>query len=161
LCTNHKPSTKSAVTEVRDVSVYKIVAIIEKTTFFKQYTALARLKRTAAYCLRLFHNAKNFVSPAKKQLQHQHDDEKLHNHLATIGIIWHFMLSAPYFGEKWKSAVKSMKIQLRNAALNFSPVMKGYRMIVKNRKVDLSAAAPQFLKKSKEAPFFTTSTNME
>jgi hypothetical protein len=71
------------------------------------------------------------------------------------------MLSAPYFGEKWKSAVKSMKIQLRNAALNFSPVMKDYRMIVKNRKVDLSAAAPQFLKKSKETPFFTTSTNME
>jgi hypothetical protein len=62
LCTNHKPNIKSADIEKRDTSVSTIVAVVEKTTFFKQYSALTRLQRTAAYFLRLFHNAKNFVA---------------------------------------------------------------------------------------------------
>jgi hypothetical protein len=41
-------NNQSAVIEKRDTSVSTIVAIIEKTTFFKQYSALARLQRTAA-----------------------------------------------------------------------------------------------------------------
>jgi hypothetical protein len=65
LRTNQKPNTKSAVIEKRDTSVSTIVAIIENTTFFKQYSALTRLQRTVAYCLRLFHNAKNFVASTK------------------------------------------------------------------------------------------------
>jgi hypothetical protein len=72
LCTNHKPNTKSAVIEKHDTSVSIIVAIIEKTTFFKQYSALTRLQRTATYCLRLFHNAKNSVASDKKKLQQWH-----------------------------------------------------------------------------------------
>jgi hypothetical protein len=41
------------------------------------------------------------VASDKKQLQHLHDNEKLHNHLATNGIIWHFVPSAPNFGVVW------------------------------------------------------------
>jgi hypothetical protein len=114
LCTTHKPNTKSADIGKRDTSVSTIVAIFEKTTFFKQYSALTCLQRTAVYCFCLFHNAKYFVASGKKQLQHLHDDGKLHNHLATNGIIWQFVPSAPNFGEVWEAAVKSMKVQLRN-----------------------------------------------
>jgi hypothetical protein len=112
-------TSKSAVIEKRDTSVPIIVAVIEKTTFFKQYSVLTRLQRTAAYCLRLFRNAKNFVASDKKQLQHLHNDEKLHKHLATNGISWHFVPSAQNFGEVWEAVVTSMKVQLRNAALTF------------------------------------------
>jgi hypothetical protein len=72
-------------------------------------TIVAIIERTAAYCLCLFHNAKNFVASDKKQLQHLHDDGKLHNHLATNSIIWHFLQSAPNFAEVWEAVEKSMK----------------------------------------------------
>jgi hypothetical protein len=42
LCTNHKPNTKSAIIKKRHTSVY-IAPIIEKTTFFKQYSALTQI----------------------------------------------------------------------------------------------------------------------
>jgi hypothetical protein len=116
-CVYQPRNTKSAVIKKLDTSLSTIVTIIEKTTFFKQYSALIRLQRTAAHCLRLFHNPKNFVASDKKQLQHLHDDEKLQYHLATSGISWHFVPSAPNFGEVWEAVVKSMKVQLRNAAL--------------------------------------------
>jgi hypothetical protein len=72
------------------------------------------------FCVPLLHNATKFVASDKKQLQHLHDDEKFHNHLATNGIIWHFVPSAPNFGEVWETVVKSMKIQLRNATLTLN-----------------------------------------
>jgi tRNA-dihydrouridine synthase len=92
LCTTQKPSTKTAVIEKCDLSVSTIVAIIKKTTFFKQYSALTRLKRTAGYCLHLFHNAKSFLQ---------------------------FIPSAPNFGEMWEGVVKSMKLLLKKATLTF------------------------------------------
>jgi hypothetical protein len=58
LGTNHKPNTKSAVIKKRDTSVSIIVAMIEKTTFFKQYSALTRLQRTVTYCLHLLSQRK-------------------------------------------------------------------------------------------------------
>jgi hypothetical protein len=117
--TAEEAACEQHVIEKRDTSVSIIVAIIEKTTFFKQYSVLTRLQRTAAYCLRLFRNAKNFVASDKKQLQHIHDAEKLHKHLATNGISWHFVPSAQNFGVVWEAVVTSMKVQLRNAALPF------------------------------------------
>jgi hypothetical protein len=70
----------------------------------------------------------------KKQLQHLHDDEKLHNHLANE-IIWHFVPSAPNFGEVCETTVKSMKIQLRNATLTF----KGRSTVLSQFKASLNS----------------------
>jgi hypothetical protein len=68
-------------------------------------------------------------------LQQVHDDKKLHTHLVTNGIIWHFVSSAPNFGQVWKAVVKLKKVQLRNTALTF----EGFSTILCQIKVSFTS----------------------
>jgi hypothetical protein len=83
LCTNH---IKSADIEKRDTSVSTIVAIVENHVF-QTIFSIDSLATHRSVLFTPYSQRKELCG--KKQLQHLHDDGKLHNHVAINGIIWH------------------------------------------------------------------------